>query len=135
MSPTRCSTPGSPPRPTRARPPTSLASTGPRASVRAVAYPTLRVERKCWENGDRIVCGIDEVGRGAWAGPVTVAAVVPGPEHQRGIRDSKALTRAECDRASAAVHAWALAIGIGHASHEECDALGMTVALRTAAQR
>jgi ribonuclease HII len=100
-----------------------------------VGYPTLRVERKCWEAGERIVCGIDEVGRGAWAGPVTVAAVVPPPEHQKGIRDSKALTRAEREKASRAVNRWALAIGIGHASHEECDALGMTIALRTAAQR
>jgi ribonuclease HII len=100
-----------------------------------VAYPTLRAERKCWESGARVVCGIDEVGRGAWAGPVTVAAVVPPPEHKRGIRDSKALTREERDKASAAVRSWALAIGVGHASHEECDALGMTIALRTAAHR
>jgi ribonuclease HII len=100
-----------------------------------VSYPTLRVERKCWEAGDQVVCGIDEVGRGAWAGPVTVAAVVPAPEHQKGIRDSKALTRQEREKASASVRSWARAIGIGHASHEECDALGMTIALRTAAQR
>ena len=37
--------------------------------------PTLRLERKCWKAGERLVVGIDEVGRGAWAGPVTVAAV------------------------------------------------------------
>ena len=43
--------------------------------------PTLRLERQLWDAGDRVVCGIDEVGRGAWAGPVTVAAVVPAPEH------------------------------------------------------
>ena len=30
--------------------------------------PTLRLERKCWEAGERVVVGIDEVGRGAWAG-------------------------------------------------------------------
>ena len=39
-------------------------------------FPTLRHERKCWEAGDRVVVGIDEVGRGSWAGPVTVGAVV-----------------------------------------------------------
>ena len=50
-------------------------------------YPTLRVERKCWAAGDRIVVGIDEVGRGSWAGPVTVCAVVPGTEHLAGVRD------------------------------------------------
>ena len=55
--------------------------------------PTLRLERRCWAAGERVVVGIDEVGRGAWAGPVTVAAVVPGDVHLRGVRDSKQLTR------------------------------------------
>jgi ribonuclease HII len=82
-----------------------------------------------------VVCGIDEVGRGAWAGPVSVAAVVPGPEHLRGIRDSKLLARPARERASEAVQRWAVAVGIGHASHEECDELGMTGALRAAGLR
>ena len=47
--------------------------------------PTLRAERACWRSGDRVVCGIDEVGRGSWAGPVTVAAVVPPDEHLAGV--------------------------------------------------
>jgi ribonuclease HII len=88
-----------------------------------------------WDGGDRVVVGIDEVGRGAWAGPVTVAAVVPAPEHLRGIRDSKQLTREERTRAASAVRAWAVAIGVGHASHTECDELGMTAALRAAGRR
>jgi ribonuclease HII len=100
-----------------------------------VTYPTLRLERRYWEAGDRVVVGIDEVGRGAWAGPVTVAAVVSAPEHVRGIRDSKMLTRPERAIAAAAVRDWAVAIGIGHASYDECDALGMTAALRAAGQR
>ena len=98
-------------------------------------YPTLRLERRLWDSGDRVVCGIDEVGRGAWAGPVSVAAVVPGPEHLRGIRDSKLLARPARERASEAVQRWAVAVGIGHASHEECDELGMTGALRAAGLR
>ena len=64
--------------------------------------PTLRLERKFWEAGDQVVVGIDEVGRGAWAGPVTVAAVVPAPEHVRGVRDSKQLTRPERVKAARA---------------------------------
>lgn len=99
------------------------------------ARPTLRLERKCWQAGERLVCGIDEVGRGAWAGPVTVAAVIPAPEHLRGVRDSKLLAPAERERAAAAVRAWAQAFAIGHASHEECDTLGMTAALRLAGKR
>jgi ribonuclease HII len=97
--------------------------------------PTLRLERKCWQAGEELVCGIDEVGRGAWAGPVTVAAVIPAREHLRGIRDSKMLTPQERDVAAAKVRRWAVAIGIGHASHEECDTLGMTAALRVAGRR
>ncbi len=97
--------------------------------------PTLRLERRCWQSGERVVCGIDEVGRGAWAGPVTVGAVVPPPDHLRGVRDSKMLARDERERASTAVWGWATAVGIGHASPEECDELGMTAALRIAGYR
>ena len=98
-------------------------------------YPTLRIERKCWSAGDRVVVGIDEVGRGSWAGPVTVAAVVPGDEHLSGVRDSKLLTPAEREVSARRVRGWARGIGIGHASHTECDELGMTEALRRAANR
>ena len=98
-------------------------------------FPTLRTERKFWSAGDRVVVGIDEVGRGSWAGPVTVAAVVPGEEHLSGIRDSKLLSPAERDVAARRVRSWARGIGVGHASHEECDELGMTEALRRAAGR
>jgi len=97
--------------------------------------PTLRFERLLWGEGHEVVCGMDEVGRGAWAGPVTVAAVVPQPDHLRGVRDSKELTRPERERAAAAVKRWAVAIGVGHASYEECDVLGMTEAQRVAGMR
>jgi ribonuclease HII len=97
--------------------------------------PTLRLERKCWKAGERLVCGIDEVGRGAWAGPVTVCAVIPAPEHLRGVRDSKMLTHEQREVAAVAIRGWAVAIGVGHASHEECDTLGMTAAQRTAGRR
>jgi ribonuclease HII len=105
--------------------------------VRAVGgpYPTLRLERKCRAAGDRVVCGIDEVGRGSWAGPVTVAALIAPPEHLAGVRDSKLLTPEERDVCAVKVRDWALAIGIGHASHVECDEQGMTEALRRAANR
>jgi ribonuclease HII len=98
-------------------------------------FPTLRVERLCWEAGDHVVCGIDEVGRGSWAGPVTVAAVVPPNSHLSGVRDSKMLLPAERERCAKRVRDWAAAIGVGHASHQECDDLGMTLALRAAGNR
>ena len=95
--------------------------------------PTLRLERKFWEAGDQVVCGIDEVGRGAWAGPVTVAAVVPAPEHVRGVRDSKQLTpRPSARRRRARCAAGPSPSASGTPSYEECDELGMTAALRAA---
>jgi ribonuclease HII len=97
--------------------------------------PTLRFERRCWQSGERIVCGVDEVGRGAWAGPATVAAVVPAPEHLPGVRDSKLLTREQRAEAAGAVLGWACAVGVGHATAAECDELGMTAALRAAGRR
>jgi ribonuclease HII len=98
-------------------------------------YPTLRLERKCWAVGDQVVVGIDEVGRGSWAGPVTVGAVVAPPEHLAGVKDSKLLTPGEREVCARRVRGWARGIGVGHASHDECDLLGMTEALRRAAHR
>jgi ribonuclease HII len=98
-------------------------------------YPTLRLERKFQSAGNRIVCGIDEVGRGSWAGPVTVGALVAPPEHLSGVRDSKLLTHDERETCAARIRTWAVGFGIGHASHDECDELGMTEALRRAAFR
>jgi ribonuclease HII len=97
--------------------------------------PTLEVEQRCWDAGDRVVCGLDEVGRGAWAGPATIAAVVPGREPIPGVRDSKQMSPAARERGAVAVRDWAEAIGIGHASPRECDELGMTKALRLAGMR
>lgn len=116
-------------------PPAAAPNAAQKAAPTRRSGPTLRLERQFWDAGDDVVVGIDEVGRGAWAGPVTVAAVVPAREHVRGVRDSKELTRAERDKAARAVCRWAVAFGVGHATHEECDELGMTAALRTAALR
>src|SRR5919109_4171432 len=85
----------------------------PAARAPRAPRPTLRLERKCWKAGERTVVGIDEVGRGAWAGPVTVAALVPPPEHLRGVRDSKELTREERELVATRVGDWAVAVGVG----------------------
>jgi ribonuclease HII len=84
------------------------------------------------------IAGVDEVGRGAWAGPVMVGAVVvrPGfPEPPDGLTDSKRLTPKRRQQLADVLPAWVAAYAIGEASHEEIDALGMTAALRTAARR
>jgi len=86
------------------------------------------------------VAGLDEVGRGAWAGPVTVGVAVVRPRVQlrsmpRWLRDSKMLSEARREEIFEAVGAWCEAWSVGHATSAECDAWGMTEALRVAAHR
>ncbi|MGH8911177.1 MAG: ribonuclease HII [Acidimicrobiia bacterium] len=98
--------------------------------------PGLGLERAYWEAGAEVVVGIDEVGRGAWAGPLSVgAAVVPSDRRVYKIRDSKMLTEMEREAMFERVADWARAWAVGHATHEECDELGMSEAQRLAARR
>ncbi len=98
--------------------------------------PTLSVEKELWAEGHAVVVGLDEVGRGAWAGPLTIgAAVLPSDRRVNGVRDSKQLTEARREALFERVGAWCVAWSIGHASHEECDELGMSAAQRLAARR
>jgi ribonuclease HII len=107
--------------------------------VRAMArqpVPSLAVERGLWADGHAVVVGMDEVGRGAWAGPLTVgAAVLPRDRRVYKVRDSKLLAEAERERLFDRVAGWCMAWGVGHASAEECDELGMSDAQRLAARR
>jgi ribonuclease HII len=83
-----------------------------------------------------VVVGVDEVGRGAWAGPISVgAAVVPKQRRVYKIRDSKMLTEDEREALFDRIAKWVEAWSVGHASHTECDELGMAQAQRLAAQR
>jgi ribonuclease HII len=96
--------------------------------------PISPFERDAWARG-RAVVGIDEVGRGAWAGPVTVAAVILAPgSTPAGVRDSKQLTPTRRATVAAALHERAL-VGIGSASNDEVDEVGLAAALTTAARR
>jgi ribonuclease HII len=112
-----------------------VTSTRLRPSIRSKA-PGLAVERELWAGGDRIIAGVDEVGRGSWAGPLTVAAaVVPRGRRIYKVRDSKMLNEREREALYERVVGWCTAWGIGHASPEECDRLGMSAAQRLAAKR
>jgi ribonuclease HII len=98
--------------------------------------PGLGVERSLWDSGASVVVGVDEVGRGAWAGPITVgAAVVPRDRRIYKIRDSKMLTEDERESLFDRVADWCEAWAVGHASFAECDELGMSAAQRLAARR
>ncbi len=98
--------------------------------------PSLVLERQLWAEGHEVVVGLDEVGRGAWAGPLSVgAAVLPVDRRVYKVRDSKLLTEAERERLFDRVASWCRAWAVGHASQVECDALGMSAAQKLAARR
>ena len=89
-----------------------------------------------WARGHDVVVGIDEVGRGAWAGPLMVgAAILPRDTRVNGVRDSKLLSEREREFLFDRIAAWCVAWSVGAASQEECDRLGMSVAQKLAARR
>ena len=80
--------------------------------------------------------GVDEVGKGAWAGPLTVGAVVlPRDRRLNNIRDSKMLTERRREELYDRIVDWCEDWAVGHASPGECDALGMSEAQRLATRR
>ncbi len=97
--------------------------------------PGIRHEQVHWDRG-LVVAGVDEVGRGAWAGPVTYCAVVLPPDRRMyKLRDSKLLDAVRRDQLAARIQGFALAVAVGESSNAEIDALGMSAAIRLAAQR
>lgn len=97
--------------------------------------PGVRRERH-WAQQGAVVAGIDEVGRGSWAGPVTYAAVVlPTDRRMYKLRDSKMLEPSARERLAGRLAGFAVGIGIGHAGADEIDAVGMSEAIRRAARR
>lgn len=98
--------------------------------------PNLKLEKDLWAAGHDVVVGMDEVGRGSWAGPLTVgAAVLPEGRRVNGVRDSKQLSEARREELFERVAGWCRAWSVGHASHSECDELGMSAAQKLAAAR
>jgi ribonuclease HII len=115
----------------------SAAATGARPRAKA-AKPTLTWEKRLWASGHRFVAGVDEVGRGAWAGPLSVGVVVleaPPCRTPSGLRDSKQLLEEVRERLYEPLARWCASWSVGHAWPGECDSLGMTAALRLATRR
>jgi ribonuclease HII len=102
--------------------------------------PNLKYERALWAAGTGPVAGVDEAGRGALAGPVyAAAAILPQDagvaKSLSGVRDSKQMTPAQREEWDGKIRRIATAWGIGFASHEEIDALGIIPATHLAAKR
>jgi ribonuclease HII len=106
-----------------------------RKSIQSLA-PTVEYEKSLWDGGIRHIAGIDEVGKGAWAGPLTiVAAIIPRGKRVYKIRDSKLLKEAEREGLFDRISDWCQTWSAGHASSVECDELGMSEAQKLAARR
>jgi ribonuclease HII len=100
--------------------------------------PTLRVERSLLRSGAGSVACIDEVGRGALAGPVSVGVTVVTEAVRtapRGLRDSKLLTPRARRELLPRLRRWAIDSAVGHCDPYEVDAVGIIAALRVAAAR
>jgi ribonuclease HII len=103
--------------------------------------PDLGEEEALRGGGHLHVAGLDETGRGAWAGPVCAAAVVlpldrPGLLHElEGVRDSKLLTRARREELLGVIREVAEAVEVGWASPGEVDSVGVVQATRVAMAR
>jgi len=101
----------------------------------------LSFEFELWQFGYRAIAGVDEAGRGAWAGPVVAAAAVL-PADLRSLSsllgqvdDSKRLTPRARDRMFDLILAKALAVGVGFGGVEEIEAEGILKATIAAMSR
>jgi ribonuclease HII len=106
-----------------------------------VRTPDLRAEWRLWQDGRRLVVGVDEVGTGALCAPVVAAAVLVRPHTRKiaGVRDSKTLSLRQREALVAEIQRRSLAWGVGAASVAEIERLNIYhashLAMRRALQR
>ena len=81
----------------------------------------------------KVIVGIDEVGRGCWAGPVVAGAVILG-EPIEGLKDSKKLSKKRREELTEEINKKALAIGIGWVDAPTIDKVGINMAVKMAMQ-
>lgn len=98
--------------------------------------PTLTLEVLLIESHGGQVCGVDEAGRGPWAGPVSAGAVILNPDDlPDGINDSKILSHARRELLEIEIKARAICWAVGFASVEEIDSLNILQATGLAMHR
>ena len=107
-------------------------------------WPDASRERALYQNGARTIVGIDEVGKGSWAGPLVIGIAMLSDEvifgdqpavALGGVRDSKQLLEAKREAMFDEVAANCLRWSTGLATAAECDVLGMVAAQRLATAR
>jgi ribonuclease HII len=105
------------------------------------ATPGLSLEHQFLALGHRLIAGIDEAGRGAWAGPVVAAAVILPLDCPdlltllKGVNDSKKLSARQREQAGPRIEGLAVSAGVGVTSAADIDRLGIVPATRLAMQR
>jgi len=100
--------------------------------------PTLDFENNLFSRGAKLIAGMDEVGRGCLAGPVSVGVAVISIENinpPENLADSKLLTHEQREELLPLVKTWVKEFAVGHASNDEIDEIGLTRALRRAGRR
>lgn len=102
--------------------------------VKSPEFPHDEIESGLRDKGN-VVCGMDEVGRGAWAGPLVLAAVIPGNGIIDGVRDSKKISPKKRTLLDLQIRDWAKGIGIGSVSNNEIDEMGLAHAITLGAKR
>jgi ribonuclease HII len=106
-------------------------------------FPTWDFERELYAKGHRLIAGVDEAGRGAWAGPLVAGAVIlPHPDTLNGaselaeglaeLRDSKMLSPEVRERLLGLIEQAAVAVGVGIVSSSLIDVIGIGPANRLA---
>lgn len=106
------------------------------AVTSSITPPSYEVEDRLRAGGARVVAGVDEVGRGSWAGPLVVcAAVADGSAPPDGLTDSKKLTPRRRTEIAALLRPWLRDFAFGRSEPAEIDAVGLTEALRRATER
>jgi ribonuclease HII len=98
--------------------------------------PTLEHEERLWNEGFRFIGGIDEAGRGCWAGPVVAAVVILPKDHEQisGITDSKLISEKKRNELYELITSFALDFGVGIISHRIVDQVGILNATKLAAK-
>jgi ribonuclease HII len=106
------------------------------SAATTVPAPTFEVEEELRAHGARVIAGVDEVGRGAWAGPLLVCAAVAGAgDPPPGLTDSKRLTPKRRTALAEQLRPWVADHAFGWSEPAEIDEVGMTEALGRAARR
>jgi ribonuclease HII len=98
--------------------------------------PNLNYEKKLWAKGCKLVAGLDEAGRGSWAGPLVAGAVIlPSKFKIKGIKDSKLLSPEKRKELFLAITKNCVSWGVGIVTQEEIDKWGIGPANRLVFER